>query len=246
MSRKPRQTQITNSQVYHVLNRGILRQTIFHDDQDAQTFLQIISRYKEKANFEIYHWCLMPNHYHFLAKFVDGFLLSKVIGACQQIYVLYYHRKYNTAGKLFQNRFKSQAIEQEKYFFACARYIELNPKRAGLVNLPWEWKWTSARHYILSEKDDVVSLNPLWKESFQNLDNYRKWILDSQGADIQREQELFRSSTSIIGSVEFRRGQTMQDGRAVPIQVGRPRKKNRPYLSGKQIVVKSVPNGPNG
>ena len=80
----------------------------------------------------------------------------------------------------------------------------------------------------------------------QNLDNYRKWILDSHGADIQREQELFRSSTSIVGSVEFRRGQTMQDGRAVPIRLGRPPKKNRSYLSGKQIVMKSVPNAPNG
>lgn len=224
MPRQPRSHQMDDNQTYHILNRGILRQEIFHDDQDASYFLQTINRYKQKASFEVYHWCLMPNHFHLLIELSNGYLLSKVVGACQQIYAFYYHRRYKTAGRLFQNRFKSQAIQKERYLFACGRYIELNPVRAGLVELPWQWRWTSARYYAFEEKDDITSFNPSWKDRFQNVENYKQWILNAE--DAKRESELFKASTNIAGDDDFRKQQFMQNGHAVPKHLGRPKRRN--------------------
>ena len=169
MPRLSRQNLINQSQVFHVINRGILRQEIFHDNNDVSIFLNIIKRYTEKANFKVYHWCIMPNHYHLLLEFSDGHFLSKAIGASQQIYASYYHRKYSTAGKLFQNRFKSQAIEKDSYLLSCGRYIELNPVRAALTRYPWEWKWSSAPYYVLQAKDEIISVNEEFKDFYADM-----------------------------------------------------------------------------
>jgi REP element-mobilizing transposase RayT len=223
MSRHARSYQLSNTQIYHVLNRGILRQTIFHEDEDMAYFINVIKRYRCKVSFEVYHWCIMPNHYHIIAEFLNGHLLSKVIGACQQIYALYYHRKYQTAGRLFQNRFKSQAIEKETYLLACGRYVELNPLRAGLVGQPWDWKWSSAQYYIFDKNDGLTAADPIWKSQAQNEpDSYKKWLLDTK--DIDKETELFKGSLSIIGSSEFTKKHIIQNGHAILKKKGRPRK----------------------
>ena len=82
MPRISRKNSISQSQIFHIINRGILRQEIFHDDQDVFNFLNLLGRYKEKFGFKVYHWCVMPNHYHLLIEFLDGRLLSKSVGAC--------------------------------------------------------------------------------------------------------------------------------------------------------------------
>lgn len=222
MPRIPRQNTISQAQIFHIVNRGILRQEIFHDSQDVSHFLDIICRYKKKFDFGVYHWCIMPNHYHLLAEFSDGKLLSKSIGACQQIYVSYYHRKYKTAGKLFQNRFKSQAIEMQDYLLACGRYIELNPVRAALVRVPWEWDWSSAPYYVLQKKDKIVSINSEFKEFYADVNRYKEWLQDT--ARGQTEEDIFRSSSSIIGSDIFRKQHVVQNGHAMRRKRGRPRK----------------------
>jgi putative transposase len=99
--------------------------------------------------------------------------LNKIIGAIQQIHTRYYHKRYQTAGQLFQSRFKSQAIENSNYLLSCGRYIELNPKRANLVQIPWEWRWSSAQYYALGQKDEITEDDPEWisrglsKEKYQ-------------------------------------------------------------------------------
>jgi REP element-mobilizing transposase RayT len=209
-----------------------LRQVLFHDDADADYFIEILKRYKQKLNFLVYHWCLMPNHYHLLIEISQPPLISKIVGACQQIYVSYYHRKYNTAGKLFQNRFKSQAIEGERYLIACGRYIELNPVRAKLVKSAWDWKWSSARFYVKGEADSLTSVDPEWKDS--SPESYKKWISDSMAAEA--EGEIFSSSQSIIGDKDFKNGLIIEDGRPRPKPFGRPKKKNgRQGIKGKSL-----------
>lgn len=221
MPRLAREYQTNSSYIFHILNRGILCQTIFHDEQDAARFLQILTRYKQKMRFEVYHWCLMPNHYHILAEFSNPTFISKIVGACQQIYALYYHRKYHTAGKLFQNRFKSQAIEKERYLFACGRYIELNPVRAKLVGNAWDWKWSSAQFYVNNKIDDLTSSDPEWKNSDSG--SYKKWLLDSA---TDEEKRIFSSSKNIIGEEEFRKGLIIANGHPRPKPFGRPRKRS--------------------
>ncbi|MBU1262841.1 transposase, partial [bacterium] len=118
-----------------MINRGVIRQTIFHDEEDMKRFISLIKRYQEKFSFKVYHWCLMNNHYHLLIELANSKDLNKIMGAIQQIYAVYHHKRYQTAGQLFQSRFKSQAIEKSNYLLACGRYIERNPLRANLVRV---------------------------------------------------------------------------------------------------------------
>jgi len=229
MPRIARKHQIESSCIFHLLNRGILRQVIFHDDSDISYFLNILKNYKQKSHFLVYHWCIMPNHYHLVAEFFQPLLISKIIGACQQIYVLYYHRKYKTAGRLFQNRFKSQAIEKKQYLLACGRYVELNPVRAKLVESAWAWKWSSARFYVNNEIDSIISPDPEWQETPSLI--YKQWLLDAHMVDA--EQKMFASSQNIIGSQSFRKSLVVEGGHARPKQKGRPKKD---YTNKKTIM----------
>jgi len=107
MARKPRRYLIERSLVFHIINRGILKQTIFHDEEDFSVFVDSVYRYVNRAGASVYHWCLMSNHYHIVMELPDPAELSKIVGGWQHVYAVRYHRRYQTAGKLFQSRFKS-------------------------------------------------------------------------------------------------------------------------------------------
>jgi len=87
-----------------------------------------------------------------------------MVGGWQHVYAVRYHRKYQTAGRLFQGRFKSQAIEKERYLLACGRYVEQNPVRAGLCAHAWHWPWSSAGFYAEGKRDALTVLDPLWQD----------------------------------------------------------------------------------
>ncbi|MFH1777107.1 MAG: transposase [Candidatus Omnitrophota bacterium] len=163
MARKLRKYQMARSLIFHVVNRGILKQDIFHDDYDFLEFIGIVHRYIKKENIEIYHWCIMGNHYHIVMGLKQPERLSKIAAGWQHIYARKYHNKYDPAGRLFQGRFKSQAIEKENYLLACGRYVEQNPVRAKICNHAWPWQWSSARFYIYSKKDRLTTHYPCWK-----------------------------------------------------------------------------------
>jgi REP element-mobilizing transposase RayT len=126
--------------------RGANRQEIFHDDQDCLTFLEILHKYKLKTKVEIYGWCLMSNHVHLLVREgnEDLSITMKRIGVS---FVLYYNWKYETSGHLFQDRFKSENVENVRYLLTVVRYIHQNPLKAGIVERMDEWTWSSCRHY---------------------------------------------------------------------------------------------------
>jgi putative transposase len=136
----------SRSGIYHIMLRGANRQEIFHDDEDCLNFLDLIHKYKLITEMEIYSWCLMSNHVHLLLKEgnEDVSTTMKRIGV---IYVSYYNWKYRTTGHLFQDRFKSESIENIRYLLTVVRYIHQNPVKAGMVKLVDEWRWSSCRQY---------------------------------------------------------------------------------------------------
>ncbi len=221
MARKARAYQLSEFLIYHVLNRGILGQKIFQDEYDYKNFLNILVRYKQKYSFLVYHWCLMENHYHLVMKFLNPKHLTKAIGAIQQVYVKIFHKKYLTAGRFFQSRFKSQAIESSSYLLSCGRYVELNPVRAGIVDVPWKWKYSSCDFYVFGRKDNITSLDPEWEDKGRE-QNYKEWLMDSKA---KQEEEIFRSSTNIIGGRNFSSKLELSKGRIYPKGRGRPKYK---------------------
>jgi putative transposase len=146
---------------YHLMNRGHNREVLFRVDDDFTHFLKLLKRYHGRFGQHLFHYCLMPNHFHLLADCSSPDALSKWMAGLLRSYVHYYNRRYGFVGHLWQGRFKSPVVGAEEYFLSCARYIERNPVRACLVTEPWAYRWSSSRAYALGEADPLLSYN-LW------------------------------------------------------------------------------------
>lgn len=144
MGRKPRKK--SRSGIYHIMLRGVNRQTIFEDDEDRYRFLETIARFKAKSDFNIYSYCLMDNHIHLLIKENDD-PVSKIIQRISASYVYWYNKKYERSGHLFQERFKSENVESISYFLTVLRYIHQNPMKAGVASHVLQARWTSIHEY---------------------------------------------------------------------------------------------------
>ena len=133
--------------IYHIMLRGINRQNIFEDDEDNEIFIQIMRKCKEISKFEIYAYCLMGNHVHVLIKEKEEGIdqIFKRIGSR---YVYWYNRKYERIGHLFQDRYKSEPVEDDEYFMTVLRYILQNPVKAGLCCKIEEYNWSSYNEYL--------------------------------------------------------------------------------------------------
>ncbi len=150
MPRNPR--GVSKSGVYHIMLRGINRQAIFEDDEDIQRLLETIARYKEICKYELYAYCIMSNHVHLLMKETEE-TISNAIKRISGSYVFWYNKKYERCGHLFQERYKSEAVDNDEYFLTVLRYIHQNPIKAGLVKDIKAYKWSSYNEYI---KETVI------------------------------------------------------------------------------------------
>jgi putative transposase len=133
--------------IYHMILRGINRQTLFEDEEDAVKFLQTLDKYQKEGNFKLYAYCLMGNHVHLLIKEENEDLAIAMRGIGAR-YVYWYNWKYERCGHLFQDRFKSEAVEDDRYFLAVLRYIHLNPVKAGIIEDISMYKWSSYLEYM--------------------------------------------------------------------------------------------------
>ncbi|TLS38639.1 transposase [Pseudalkalibacillus caeni] len=113
MPRKARRKSSTG--IYHVILRGINKQTIFEEDEDKRKFLETLKKYKRISQFELYSYCLMDNHVHLLIKESEE-TVSKALKRISSSYVYWYNMKYERIGHLFQERFKSETVETRAYF----------------------------------------------------------------------------------------------------------------------------------
>ncbi|SHJ57504.1 REP-associated tyrosine transposase [Paramaledivibacter caminithermalis] len=145
MPRRAREKSSTG--IYHVILRGINRQRIFEDDEDYEKLLETLKDNKKVSGYKIYAYCFMSNHIHLLIKEGEEDLgtIFRRIGAT---YVYWYNWKYNRHGHLFQDRYKSEVVENDRYFLTVLRYIHQNPLKAGIVEDISKYPWSSYREYI--------------------------------------------------------------------------------------------------
>lgn len=146
----------SRSGIYHIVLRGINRQIIFEDEKDSIKFLDTLKEYQETSGYKLYAYCLMGNHIHLLLKEEQEELgiIMRRIGAS---YVYWYNWKYERCGHLFQDRFKSETVEDERYFLTVLRYIHQNPVKAGIVNDVASYKWSSYSEYI--GKNTIIDID---------------------------------------------------------------------------------------
>ena len=144
----PRQARRkSESGIYHVMLRGINKQVIFEDEEDSLKFLETLKNYKAISGYKIFAYCLMSNHIHLLLK-VEKENLDLIIKRIASSYVYWYNWKYHRSGHLFQDRFKSEPVEDDVYFLTVIRYIHQNPIKAGLSKSIDEYKFSSYNEYI--------------------------------------------------------------------------------------------------
>ena len=223
MPSNPRTHQLNASLVYHVISRGNFRSEVFHEDKDYIYFIEILRNYSKEHRVLIYHWVLMPNHYHLLLELAEPQKLSKIMAGIARSYVHYYHKTYQTSGHLWQGRFKSQPIEKEKYLLSCGRYIERNPLKARLVEHLEEYPYSSARYYILNQEDTLTTKDPLMetfgKDPREQREGYRTFLRDFD-AEVEKR---FESLEDPLGSRKFMRTLVKVKGLFIPRRKGRPK-----------------------
>ncbi len=138
--------------LYHVITRGNQKQNVFQNSDDFSRYLTILSAYKERCGFILHSYALMSNHVHILIE-TPKVALSKIMQGINQSYTMYFNRKYGTAGHLFQGRYKAILCDRDRYQLSLVKYIHLNPVRAGIVEAPEEYLWSSHQYYLLPDDE---------------------------------------------------------------------------------------------
>ena len=164
----PRQArQRSESGIYHIMLRGINRQQIFEDEEDHEHFLETLKNYKDECDYTVYAYCLMGNHIHLLMK--EGKeALSVVFKRIAGSYVYWYNWKYHRCGHLFQDRYKSEPVEDDGYFLTVLRYIHQNPVKAKMCKKAENYPYSSMGAYMTFSAlvDTEFALSMISREQF--------------------------------------------------------------------------------
>lgn len=141
--------------LYHITARGDRREALYEDDVDRERFLTLLGQVVHGWNWRCHAYCLMPNHYHLVIETPDG-NLAKGMRQLNGVYTQASNRRHRRVGHLFQGRYKAILVDADAYLLELVRYVVLNPVRAGLVEDPNQWRWSS--HLVMIGKQAA----PTW------------------------------------------------------------------------------------
>ena len=230
MPRLPR--LIDDGLVYHAINRGNNRQVVFRRDADFRAFLDALRKTRERYPFDLYAYCLMPNHFHLVLAPQRGQSISRILQSLTVAHTWHVHRGRQSSGHVGQGRFKSPVIEGDEHLLTVMRYAECNPLRAGLVSDLADWLWSSYRGHVGLEDDDLVSESPVWKQlgadEAKRRAYWKRWLHTPQ-----TEQELAAVRQSVVSGRPYgteRWVKRMAQRLGVPLL---PRPRGRPRKSEK-------------
>jgi REP element-mobilizing transposase RayT len=132
---------------YHVTVRGVQQSAIFVDDDDRMTLLAILARMLRTCRAQAFAFCLMDNHYHLVLQTREA-NLSSLMHRINSQYSLTFNRRHGRAGHLIEGRFKALLVDRDAYLLEVCRYVDLNPVRVSMVDLPGQWRWSSYRAHV--------------------------------------------------------------------------------------------------
>lgn len=143
MPRQPRPL-LTDIPV-HLIQRGNSRQTCFFADADRVAYLTWLRQFAFALRCQVHAYALMTNHVHLLVSASETAAIPMLMKSLGQRYTHYVNRRYHRTGTVWDGRYKSCLVQEERYLLVCQRYIELNPVRAGMVAAPVRYAWSSYR-----------------------------------------------------------------------------------------------------
>jgi putative transposase len=205
---------------HHITQRGNRRQDTFFCDDDYRYYIQLMAQWCDRCGVIIWAYCLMPNHVHLVAVPESEEGLRRAIGEAHRRYTRHINFREQWRGHLWQGRFASFLMD-EQYLLTATRYIELNPVRAGLVSIPEEYPWSSARAHMKGRNDDLVKVQAL----LRMVDDWRQFlssdVSDEEYELLQRHERTGRplGSKSFIERLENKLSRIL-----IPQKGGRPKK----------------------
>jgi len=155
--------------LHHVMNRGIKGENIFPDDDAKSYFLKLLTIKAHDRRIKVLSYCIMDNHYHLILQNTSG-KLSDFMKQLNGGYGFYYRERVGGKGYVFQSRFKSTLIENEKYLRIAILYVLLNPSRKLIAKSPWDYGWSSIREYFKNKVSGLIDCAYV-EELFESMEN---------------------------------------------------------------------------
>jgi len=185
--------------LYHVMSRGIRKSKIFQEHGDYLFFLKMLCRVKEKHPFRLHAVCLMTNHFH-MALETEDTALWIIMRDLLSLYAGGFNSMHDCTGHLFEGRYTSKLIEDERYFLAVSRYIHLNPVKAQIVKTALDYEYSSyglfvnknlkasesSVHEIMSGLVDTSRVHELFLPNPQ--EQYRMFVEENRPDDEEEKQ----------------------------------------------------------
>jgi len=208
---------------HHITQRGNNQQDIFFVGDDRRVYLELLKEQCDKYSLEPIAYCLMTNHVHLIGIPHKEDSLAKAVGGTHFRYTQYINRMHKRSGHLWQGRFYSCALD-DKGFWLATKYVELNPVRAKICRLPWQYDWSSAAAHI----DPKAESQLLNLSSWRKMISEKEWQSELKSGIDKAQLDKVRLSTHTgrpLGTDSFMSKLEKMLGRRVrPLPVGRPYK----------------------
>lgn len=205
---RPLRIQVPDA-IYHVTSRGNERAAIYRDDRDRHRFMDELAEVRGECRWQIYSYCLMPNHFHLLLQTPDPNLaegMRKLNGE----YAQRFNRRHGRVGHLFQGRYDSRLVDTDTYFLRSVRYIIRNPVRARLCSDPAAWRWSSHRAALGHVAIPWLDVSSMLSYFGSDLETARREYLvhvESPGPDDAGRPDLTRLFHDDSGARQIARAQ---------------------------------------
>jgi putative transposase len=193
----------------HAIQRGNNRQAIFTSDADLAAYAHWLAEGARRYEVAVHGWVFMTNHVHLLATPSDNNGLSRLMQFLGRLYVRYFNYSYTRSGTLFEGRFKSCVVQDDRYLLTCLRYIELNPVRGGMVKDPGHYRWSSYRAHAFGISARLWSPHHLYMELGHHRERRQKaWrALVNEASDIEVLAKIRQCANTglVLGTQAFRK-----------------------------------------
>lgn len=162
---------------YHIMCRGNHRNDLFLDKKDYEVYLNILKYVKKKLGYELYCYCFMTNHVHMVIE-TEKIHIGTIMKRINMIYSIYFNKKYNLIGHLFQDRYRSELIRDDRYMVEASRYIHLNPVKANIVKNPEDYRWSSYKSIIGLSEEKIINSEKIlsYFKAVRNRESYREFV----------------------------------------------------------------------
>ncbi|MDM5176591.1 transposase [Massilia sp. DJPM01] len=204
----PRRNRLILPEVpLHIIQRGNNRLPCFFVEADYLVYLDLLRIAAEQASCSVHAYVLMTNHIHLLISPESCSSPAAMMKSLGERYVQYVNRRHQRIGTLWQGRYRSCLVQDERYFFVCQRYIELNPVRAGMVAHPLDYRWSSYQANAYGEADNIVKPHALYSalgaEQPERQCNYRALFQEEMSQAMLEQVRKATNGNAVLGSEEF-------------------------------------------